>query len=391
MKDAALRAIAGKVLAWLSPVLAVIVLGFGMLAVIVTAAAGSAPEALPGLCVSDSNLEPILATIRRIESADNYHAQSTGSTASGAYQIINGTWDRYGGYTRARDAPPAIQDAKAAEMVRAILDERNGDVSAVPIGWYLPSALDDPSKLDHVPRPDANNTLTIRQYQQRWLDEYARQQQTAALPVAGSVCSAFARIGNFGDMPAGLSNCAALGWGGYRNGHIPRNAMRHSRVSNHLHPAASVAFDELYAAAQAAGFDLSGNGYRPASSGGRTAGRSCHGVGLAVDIAVLTGNPDVAFASREFAWLCANGHRYGWVNPAWAMPVGMVCGPSVGNGRGGWIGNSCCHLEPWHVEAVGIVMTHPDFSAHHRRAHRTRPRPVRATARGCRRPVLEVA
>src|SRR5690606_28989262 len=128
MKDAALRAIAVKALSWLSPVLLIIVLGFGMLAVIIAAAAGSAPEALLGLCVSDSNLEPILTTIRRIESSDNYQAQSTGSTASGAYQIINGTWDRYGGYTRARDAPPHIQDAKAAEMVRAILDERNGDV-----------------------------------------------------------------------------------------------------------------------------------------------------------------------------------------------------------------------------------------------------------------------
>lgn len=375
VQRAVTRAVAGKVLAWLSPLLAVIVLGFGMLAVIFTAAAGSAPEALPGLCVSDGNLAPILATIRRVESSDNYLAQAEGSSASGAYQIVTGTWDSYGGYTRAADAPPAIQDAKAGEMVRAILDRYHGDVSKVPIGWYLPSALDDPSKLDIVPMPEAGNRLTIRQYQTKWMEEYARQTRVAATPVAGSVCAGFAPSGNFdADLADGLSNCGALGWGGYRNGHIPTGAMRYSPASNYLHPAASLSFDELYAAAQAAGFDLSGNGYRPASTGGHTAGSSCHGVGLAVDIAVLTGDQDVAFASAEFTWLCANAERYGWVTPAWALPEGRVCGGSIGNGRGGWVGDSCCHLEPWHIEAVGVVATDPDFAGHASRQPRSRRR-----------------
>lgn len=383
--QAAARFAVGKLLGWLAPLLAVIVLGFGMLAVIITTAAGSAPETLPGLCVSDSNLAPILATIRRIESSDNYRAQAPKSSASGAYQIVNGTWDGYGGYNRAIDAPAQIQDAKAAEMVREILDAFDGDVSKVPIGWYLPSALNNPSKLDQVPMPEqSSNTLTIRQYQAKWLDEYARQTRLAAAPVAGSVCSAFVNIGNFdGQLTDGLSNCAALGWGGYRNGRIPTSAMRYSPASNYLHPAASLSYDELYAAAQAAGLDLSGNGYRPASSGGHTAGSSCHGVGLAVDIAVLTGDQDRAFASREFAWLCGNAERYGWVLPAWALPAGRVCGGTVGNGKGGWIGNSCCHLEPWHIEAVGTVATHPDFAHRHRRHTRRRCVRRRRTAAGC--------
>ena len=50
------------------------------------------------------------------ESGGNYDAENAVSTASGAYQIIDGTWAGYGGYSHASDAPPAVQDAKAALM-----------------------------------------------------------------------------------------------------------------------------------------------------------------------------------------------------------------------------------------------------------------------------------
>ena len=60
----------------------------------------------------------------RTETGGNYQAQAGGASASGAYQIVNGTWDGYGGYTRARDAPPEVQDAKAAEMEARSAEER---------------------------------------------------------------------------------------------------------------------------------------------------------------------------------------------------------------------------------------------------------------------------
>lgn len=39
-----------------------------------------------------------------------------GSSASGCWQILDGTWGGYGGYARAKDAPVSVQNAKAAEL-----------------------------------------------------------------------------------------------------------------------------------------------------------------------------------------------------------------------------------------------------------------------------------
>ncbi len=56
----------------------------------------------------------ILSRIRMRESGGNY-ATNTGNGYYGAYQYDAGTWNNYGGYRVASDAPPAVQDAKAAE------------------------------------------------------------------------------------------------------------------------------------------------------------------------------------------------------------------------------------------------------------------------------------
>lgn len=55
----------------------------------------------------------ILRRIAQCESGGSYTAQNSRSTASGKYQFLNSTWGGYGGYARAADAPPAVQDAKA--------------------------------------------------------------------------------------------------------------------------------------------------------------------------------------------------------------------------------------------------------------------------------------
>ena len=57
-----------------------------------------------------------LDDIKRMESGGDYRAQNPSSTASGAYQVLNGTWGGYGGYSRAGDAPPEVQDKFAQEL-----------------------------------------------------------------------------------------------------------------------------------------------------------------------------------------------------------------------------------------------------------------------------------
>lgn len=63
-----------------------------------------------------SNGWAIPESIVMCESGGNYQAENPTSTASGAYQIIDSTWDGYGGYSSASDAPPSVQDERAAQI-----------------------------------------------------------------------------------------------------------------------------------------------------------------------------------------------------------------------------------------------------------------------------------
>ena len=131
------------------------------------------PPPLTVCGIAAGPIDVILATIRSLESGGDYTAEAGGATASGAYQFVDGTWDGYGGFHHAADAPREVQDAKAAEMVVSILSSHDRDVSAVPVVWYighLPSA--DSAEWDTVPIPSAGNVLTPRKYQERWLRRY---------------------------------------------------------------------------------------------------------------------------------------------------------------------------------------------------------------------------
>lgn len=132
-------------------------------------------DSAPLGCIGAAQVEPILVTIRTIESSGNYTAQNSGSTASGAYQFLDSTWASYGGYTHAWQAPTAVQDARALADVQGILGSNSGDVKAVPVVWYIGHVPTDGSpEWDTIPYPNAGNVLTPREYQTRWLTEYAK-------------------------------------------------------------------------------------------------------------------------------------------------------------------------------------------------------------------------
>jgi hypothetical protein len=140
---------------------------------------GDPPTPIAGC--TDANLEVpvILETIRDIESGGNYQAHATGASASGAYQFIDSAWNNYGGYAHASDAPPDVQDAKATELVNNILDDQNGDITAIPVSWYIGHVpADGSSGWDTIPRPDAGNRLTPRQYQTLWMNRYETNVKT---------------------------------------------------------------------------------------------------------------------------------------------------------------------------------------------------------------------
>ena len=146
----------------------------GIVALPVLLAGGDPPP--PTICGQQAgSTDIVLATIRSLESGGNYRAQAAGATASGANQFLDSSWAGYDGYTHAKDAPPEVQDAKAAENVTKILNANGGDVTTVPVIWYIGHLPGSTSpEWDTVPFPGAGNRLTPRQYQARWMTVYNR-------------------------------------------------------------------------------------------------------------------------------------------------------------------------------------------------------------------------
>lgn len=66
----------------------------------------------PRIVVTPSNPGGIAACIRKWESGGNYTAQNPSSTASGAYQFLDSTWQHVTGLSgRAMNYPPSTQDS----------------------------------------------------------------------------------------------------------------------------------------------------------------------------------------------------------------------------------------------------------------------------------------
>jgi hypothetical protein len=175
---------------------------------------GGVPSAAPATVSSggagSAAVGSILETIRRRESGGNYQAQAKGSTASGAYQFIDSTWQnltkKFGignEFSKAGMAPKEIQDAVAQAYVQDILKRAGGDVSKVPLEWYTGNIQGKMSSQAVA----ANNGLTAEMYQQKWMAEYGKTASTMG-PVSGyeSVITAPSMTKNLSSAPVSPEN-----------------------------------------------------------------------------------------------------------------------------------------------------------------------------------------
>lgn len=80
------------------------------------------------------------------ESGGNYQAVNPKSSASGAYQYTDGTWNGYGGYSKAALAPAAIQDQKFEQDVAHRLAAYGNDPYKAIVAHYLPALANQPDK-----------------------------------------------------------------------------------------------------------------------------------------------------------------------------------------------------------------------------------------------------
>lgn len=88
-----------------------------------------------GTPAANITIDEFMAALRMVESGGNYKAYNSYSGASGAYQFLDSTWGGYGGYRSARDAPPAVQDARARQLMLQYYNQF-GSWELVAVAWH---------------------------------------------------------------------------------------------------------------------------------------------------------------------------------------------------------------------------------------------------------------
>lgn len=108
-----------------------------------------------------------LAAIRQHESGGNYQAKNPNGSASGAYQFIDQTWNNFGGYKHAADAPQEVQDQKALQYLGQIMGASQ-DPRVWAAYWFYPAEAmklaQGQGDWNFAPAPDVNNGLTLGAY-----------------------------------------------------------------------------------------------------------------------------------------------------------------------------------------------------------------------------------
>ena len=83
------------------------------------------------------NMQEYLARLAHYESAGNPLAYNKSSGASGLHQYLDSTWNNYGGYKSAKDAPASVQFQRAMEDTIDRLKHNNGDIVKATLTHFL--------------------------------------------------------------------------------------------------------------------------------------------------------------------------------------------------------------------------------------------------------------
>lgn len=108
----------------------------------------------------ENNVFDVMWAIRMHESGGNYKSRSKWSSASGAYQFIDSTWNNFGGYERAYLAPARVQDERMFKSLRVRFDQY-GDWEKVIASHFYPAWANDKSKWNQSP---GGNNPTIWEF-----------------------------------------------------------------------------------------------------------------------------------------------------------------------------------------------------------------------------------
>jgi hypothetical protein len=178
----------------------------------------ASPGAMPGGMMGGGmqgggETDKILATIKQMESGNNYQAQNPTSSASGAYQFIDSTWQsltKKAGigteYKSAKEAPAAIQDQIAQMYLQEIMGKAGGDLSKIPTAWFTGNVQGKSSAVSQE---------QVQKYVQKWMGIYSGMPGGANM--AGGMGNMGGRgglIGMFQNLGGAMGNMGMMGGGG---------------------------------------------------------------------------------------------------------------------------------------------------------------------------------
>jgi len=105
-------------------------------------------NALENAAAYQQELYAFMASLKNFESGGNYQIfgpETKYGRASGAYQFIDDTWGGYKGYKQAADAPKAVQDERAMQLINQYFNGvARQNWGAVAVAWHAgPGRVDE--------------------------------------------------------------------------------------------------------------------------------------------------------------------------------------------------------------------------------------------------------